>query len=321
MKRRDFIMLLGGASIGLPLPLNAQQRRRMPRIGIIDNGQIWDNFRQGLRDAGYIEGQNIAIEYLTAEGRPDRIAVAVAELVRLPVDVIAVFGTPASLAAKAATKSIPIVAISVGDPVRAGLVASLARPGGNVTGNSILGPDIIGKRLQLLKEIIPNLARVVLLWNPDNASNAAIFDEFKVAAPKLNIKALSIEARSVTDFEIAFAATIKDRPDAFMMTNDPFHQLHIVQFINFMATNRMPASYQTRDNVLAGGLMSYGASLPDLFRRGAGYVHKILQGIKPADLPVEQPTKFELVFNLKTAKALGLTISPMLLARADEVIE
>ncbi len=320
MRRRDFISLLGGVAAAWPLAARAQQPKS-PRIGIIDSTPMWDPFRRALRELGYVEGQNIAIEYRTAEGQPERLAAAATELARLPVDVIAVFGTPASRAAVQATKTIPIVMISVGDPIRAGLVPSLARPGGNITGNTILGPDLVAKRMQLLKELLPSVARFAFLWNPDNASNVAQFAEIRNAIPALGVTPISVEVRSGDQFERAFAAMMRERPDAFAMTNDPLHQLHIAWIIESVAKNRLPAMFQTRDNVMAGGLMSYGASLPDLFRSGARYVHRILQGTKPADLPVEQPVKFELVINLKTAKALGLTVPESFLLRADEVVE
>jgi putative ABC transport system substrate-binding protein len=237
------------------------------------------------------------------------------------VDVIAAYGTAPANAAKSATTSIPIVAISVGDPVRGGLVASLARPGGNVTGNTVLGPDIGAKRTQLIKEVIPTVSRVAFLWNPDNASHVAYREELRAAAPALGVQMIFVRVGSSDEFDSAFAAMMQERPDAFTMTGDPFHQLHVGWIIDFLVKNRLPAMYQLRENVLAGGLMSYGASQPDLFRRAAGYVHKILQGTKPADLPVEQPVKFDLVVNLKTAKALGLTIPESFLLRTDEVIE
>jgi len=237
------------------------------------------------------------------------------------VDVIATFGTPASFAAKQATTTIPIVMISIGDPVRTGLVPSLARPGGNITGNTILGPDVGAKRLQILKEAIPTISRVAFLWNPDNASNVLQLEEIQAAAPTLGVTVISVSVSPRIEFETAFAAMMKERPDAFAMAAEPFHQTHIAWIIDFMAKNRLPAVYQLSETVHAGGLMSYGASQPDLFRRAAGYVHKILQGKKPADLPVEQPVKFELAVNLKTANALGFTLPPGILALADEVIE
>jgi putative ABC transport system substrate-binding protein len=319
IRRREFIFTLGGAAAAWPLAARAQ--RRIPHIGIIDDAPIWDHFRQGLRDLGYLEGRTIALEYRTARGEPDRLAAAAADLVRLPVDVIAVFGTPATRAAKQATTTIPIVMISVGDPVRTGLVASLARPGGNITGNTILGPDIVAKRLQLLKEVFPSLSRLAFLWNPDNGSNLAQVEELRIALPMLGMTLISVGVRSADEFDGAFAAMMRQQPDCFQMTNDPFHQIHAARVIDLVAKNRLPAMYQTRENVAAGGLLSYGPSLADLFRRGAGYVHRILQGTRPADLPVEQPVRFELVINLKTAKALGLQVPESFLVRADEVIE
>src|SRR5262252_4422736 len=320
IQRRKFLATLGGAA-AWPLAARAQQPGKIPRIGIIDDSPRWNAFRHGLRDLGYLEGQNIAFDYAYADGVPERLAEAAAALVRQPVDVIATFGTPASLAAKQATTTIPIVMISIGDPVRAGLVPSLARPGGNITGNTSLGPDVGAKRLQILKEAIPTVSRVALLWNPDNASSVLQFQEVQAAAPTLGVMVISVSVSPRIEFETAFAAMMKERPDAFAMHAEPFHQTHIAWIIDFMAKNRLPAMYQLSGNVRAGGLMSYGASESDLFRRAAGYVHRILQDTKPADLPVEQPVKFELAINLKTARALGLDLPPLLVARADEVIE
>jgi ABC-type uncharacterized transport system substrate-binding protein len=320
VRRREFITLLGGA-VAWPLAARAQQGAKIPRIGIIDDSPWWNAFRHGLRDLGYLEGQNIAFDYAYGDGVPERLAEAAAQLVHRPVDVIATYGTPASFAAKQATTTIPIVMISIGDPVGAGFVASIARPGGNITGNTILGPDLAGKRLQLLKEIVPSLSRVAFLWNPDNASHPAQLAELQVAAQTLGIKLLSIAVRRSDEFDSAFAAMTTERADAFFMTADPLHQLSLARIIDFLAKNRVPGMFLTRELVVAGGLLSYGASVPELFRRGAQYAHKILQGTKPADLPIEQPTKFELVVNLKTAKAIGLTIPESFLLRADEVIE
>jgi putative tryptophan/tyrosine transport system substrate-binding protein len=318
MRRRDFITLLGGAAALLPRVARSQQ---IARIGIIDNSQAWDPFRQKLRDLQDIEGQNIAFDYRRADGIPDRLRAAADELVQIPVDVIAVFGTPAAQAAKQATKTIPIVAISIGDPIGAGLVSSFARPGGNVTANTILGPDVVTKRLQILKDAIPSASRVALLWNPNNVSNASIFDELRKAVPLFHMTLVSVEARNEKDFDPAFAQMASDRPDAVLTTNDPLHQANMKPVIDFLLKSRIPGIFQIRKNVVDGGLMSYGVSFPDLFRRGAVYVDKILRGTRPQDLPVEQPVTFELVINLKTARAIGLDIPVMLLDRADEVIE
>jgi len=321
MRRREFISLVGGAAAAWPLAARGQQVGKVPHIGIINDSLKWNAFRHGLRDLGYLEGQNIAFDYAYGDGAPERLAEAAAALVHRPVDVIATFGTPASFAAKQATTTVPIVMISIGDPVRAGLVPSLARPGGNITGNTILGPDVGAKRLQILKEVIPTVSRVAFLFNPDNASNVLQLQEIQAAAPTLGVTVIPVSVSPRIEFETAFAAMMKERPDAFAVTGEPFHQIRIAWIIDFMAKNRLPAVYQLSENVRAGGLMSYGASQPDLFRRAAGYVHKILQGTKPADVPVEQPVKFELAVNLKTAKAIGLTLPPGILALADEVIE
>src|SRR5215471_15024503 len=323
IRRRKFLAtLLGGAAAAWPLAARAQQSlSKMPRIGIIDPGAMWDHFRQALRDLGYVEGRNIAIEYRSTEERPDRLVAAALELAQLPVDVIVSFGSPATQAAKQATTTIPIVMVAIGDPIRAGFVASLAHPGGNITGNSVLGAEVAAKRLQLLKLAVPTTSRVAILWNPDNPSHAAYLDEWKAAAPALGVEMLFVAVRSSDEFDSAFAAMMRERPDAFTMTADFLHQLHIGWIIDFLAGNRLPGMYLARENVVAGGLMSYGASFPDLYRHAAGYVHKILQGTRPADLPVEQATKFYLTVNLKTAKALGLTIPEPFLLLAAEVIE
>jgi putative ABC transport system substrate-binding protein len=319
VRRREFIALLGSAA-ALPLAARAQHAAKVPRIGIIDDAPMWRSFRQALRELGYVEGQTIAYEYRYGDGVPDRLANVAAELARRPVDVIATFGTPPTRAAKEATASIPIVMVGVGDPVRAGLVASIARPGGNIIGNTVLSPDLGPKRLQILREAVPKATRVAYLANPDNASSVATLAEMKIATPAAGMVLIPIEVRSLADFDPAFAAMLRERPDAVMVTNEPLQQLHIGRIIEFLANNGLPGMFQNKENVAAGGL-SYGASVPDLFRRAAGYVHRILQGTKPADLPVELPTKFDLAVNLRTAKTLGLELSPTFIARADEVIE
>lgn len=324
MKRRDFISVVCMAALAVAAPrLAVAQSRggRMARIGIIDDGPVWIAFRNTLRELGHVEGKNIAYEYRLAEGDPARLAAAAEDLVGLPVDIIATFGTPASRAAKAATTTIPVVAISVGDPVGAGLVASLAHPGGNVTGNTILGPDLGAKRLQLIKEVIPSLSRVAFLWNPDNASNALILRELRAAAPKLSLELIAVAARAPADFEPAFATIDSSRAEAVLTTNDPFHQRNIAAIIEAMTKRRLPTISQTRENTAAGGFISYGASFPALFRQGALYVHKILEGARPQDLPVQQPEKFELVVNVRVAKTLGIELPESFLLRADEVIE
>lgn len=326
MNRRELIArltgLLAGAAAVMPGAARAQQRpRKIPRIGIIDDGAIWSPFRDGLREAGYIEGQTVAFETRAADGNPDRLAAAAAELVQLPVDLIATYGTPASRAAKAATSTIPIVMISVGDPVGAGLVQSLAHPGGNVTGNTILSPELAPKRLQLIKEILPSAKRTVLLWNPDNIANGLVLEQLRTAAPGLGLTFTAVEARTANDLDGAFATLARERPDVVLITNDAVHQSRIQKIIAFLFQQGLPAMFQDRDSAAAGGLMSYGASLSDMFRQGAFFTQKILQGIPPADLPVQTPQRFQLVINLKTAKAIGVTISEAVQLQADEVIE
>jgi len=320
MRRREFITLLGGAA-AWPLGARAQQPAKIPRIGIIDDAPMWQSFRQALREMGYIEGQTIDYEYRYGNGAPDRFATAVGELIRRPVDLIATFGTTPTQAAKAATTTIPIVMIGIGDPVRAGLVASLARPGGNITGNTVISPDLGAKRLEILREAIPRLSRVAYLANPDNLSTMVTLAEMKSAATAAGMDLIGVELSSGTDVDDALAALLAARCGALMVSNDPLHQHHIARILAFLSRHQLPGMFQAKENVAAGGFIAYGASLPDLFRRAAGYVHRILQGARPGELPVELPTKFDLSINLKTARALGLELSPMLIARADEVIE
>jgi putative ABC transport system substrate-binding protein len=320
MKRREFITLLGGAA-AWPLAARAQQPARVPRIGIVDDAPMWHSFRQALREFGYVEGQSINYEYRYSEGVPDRLAAVVGELVRRPVDLIAAYGTPPTEAAKTATTTIPIVMIGVGDPVRVGLVASLARPGGNITGNTVLSPDLGAKRLQLLREAIPTVARVAYLTNPNNSGTLEVLAEMKRAAAAARMALIGVEFGSSSDFDAALGVALRERTEVLLVSNDPLHQLHVGRIIDFLAKNRIAGMFQSKEHVAAGGLMAYGASLPDLFRRAAAYAHRILQGTKPGDLPVELPSKFDLAINLKTARALGLDLPPLLVARADEVIE
>jgi putative ABC transport system substrate-binding protein len=317
VKRRDVLALIANAIALRPAMGVAQQSR----IGIIDDGSIWDNFRAQLRSLGHIDGENLSFEYRVAEGNPERLIGAAKDLAGIPVDLIAVFGSPAARAAQAATDKVPVVAISIGDPVRIGLVKSLAHPGGNVTGNTILGPDLVPKRLQLLKEVLPLLTRISFLWNPDNESNRALLEDLQNVAPGMGVIVTPVEARTDADFDAATNLLAKTHSDAVLTTNDPVHQRNMRKIIDFLLAQRIPGMFQLNEQVAAGGLMSYGANLPDLFRRGAVYAHRILQGTKPADLPVEQPITFELAVNLKTAKALGVTIPQAVLLRADDLIE
>ena len=319
MRRREFISLIGSTAVAWPLAARAE---RPPFIvGMIGKAPYWLYFREAMRDLGYREGQNVKYELRTDEIEPARLAETAKELVRIPVDVIAAFGSPATQAAQAASQTIPIVMIAVGDPVREGMIASLSHPGRNVTGTSLLSPDVAPKRLQLLKQVIPSIVRVALLFNPNNAANIIFRDKIETATRELGLSLIQVEASTVPDLDTNLSGILRQRPDALMMTADSLLNLQIRKIIDFLESNRLPGMFSIREHVLAGGLMSYGASLPDLFRRSATYVHKILQGTKPSDLPVEQPTKFDLVLNLKTAKTLGLTFPQTLLATADEVIE
>ena len=326
--RRKILIALGMGAFAAPLTSLAQQQpAKVPRIGFLQasspsvNRHFADAFRQGLRAFGYVEGQNIAIEERWAEGKFERLPDLAAELVRLKVDVIVVGSTPGSRAAKQATTTIPIVMVNVGDPVGTGLVASLARPGGNVTGLSDLTVDMSAKRLELLKEVAPTASRVAVLWNPTHPTNPLQLRETQVAAQALGLTLQPVEVRSSDEFERAFAAMTRERASVLLVLGDILTVLHRSRVADLAAKNWLPAMYPFREQAEAGGLMSYGPSLPDMYRRAAAYVDKILKGSKPGDLPVEQPTKFELVINLKTAKTLGLKIPQSVLVRADEVIQ
>src|SRR6266852_4095046 len=315
------LVVLGFSRLS-PLAADAQPSTTVPRIGLLaPDATPWEPLRIGLRDLGCVEGKSIALEERNSEGRNERLSDLASELVRLNVNIIVTWGTPATLAAKQATTTIPIVMASAGDPVRSGLVSSLAHPGGNVTGLTVLGPDLAAKRLELLKEAVPTMTGVAFLWNPANPDQKSSLNEVQAGARVLGVTLHSVEARSREELERSLAAMKQNRPSALLMTADAVHQRYIGRIVAFALENRLPAMYQLKEAVDRGGLMSYGASLPDLGRRAATYVDKILKGAKPGDLPVEQPTKFELVINLKTARALGLSIPPLLLGRADQVIE
>ncbi|HZO47381.1 MAG TPA: ABC transporter substrate-binding protein [Xanthobacteraceae bacterium] len=325
-KRREFITLLGGAAAVWPLAVSAQGPAKLPIIGYLGSSTAsaqsqWSSaFLQRLRELGWIEGRTIAIEYHWAEGSSDRAAEIAAELARRKVDVIVTSGTALVMAAKQAASSIPVVFAAAGDPVGTGLVASLARPGGNITGLSIQQPDLAGKRLELLREVVPGLRRLAILGNVSGPAVVLDMREVQAAARTLGLEVVTLEIRRGEDIAPAFEV-IKGRVQALYVVGDPLTTANRVR-INTLATGaQLPTIHATREIVEAGGLMSYGPNFADLFRRAADYVDKILRGAKPADLPVEQPTKFDLVINLTTAKALGLTVPPMLLARADEVID
>jgi putative ABC transport system substrate-binding protein len=328
MDRRTF--LAGSAALlAAPLAAKAQQAAKVARIGwlagnLTASPHLREAFRQGLRDLGYVEGRIVVIEYRSAEGKFERLPALVAELVALKVDVIVAGSTPGALAAKQSTKTIPIVFAAAADPVTDGLVTSLARPGGNVTGLTGLAPELVGKCLDQLKQAVPGVSRVAVLWHPGASGEGTDKDMLKgaeVAARALGMQLQFVEARGPDDFDRAFSEMTRARAGTLTVVGSSMFVSERRRLVDLAAKNRLPAVYPLREFVDAGGLMAYGPDLADLFRRAATYVDKILKGAKPGDLPVEQPTKFELVINLKTAKALGLTIPPSLLLRADQVIE
>jgi putative tryptophan/tyrosine transport system substrate-binding protein len=324
--RREFITLIGGAAAAWPVVARAQQPRKLPTIGVLGpNTSSLDSRRVGafvqrLGELGWIEGRNVAIEYRWAEGRTERLAEFAAEFVRLQVDVIVTSGTPPVIAAKQATSVIPIVFAAVGDPVGTGLVTSLARPGGNVTGLSIQATDLAGKRLELLREVASGLRRVAIMANPGAPPAVLEMAEVQTTARALGLEVLASEIRRPEDIAPAFEA-FKGRAEALYVCNDPLVTTNRIRINTLASGMGLPTMYNVREFVEAGGLMSYGPNFLVLYRRAADFADKILRGAKPADIPVEQPTKFELVINLKTAKALGLEVPPSMLARADEVIE
>jgi putative tryptophan/tyrosine transport system substrate-binding protein len=326
MRRREFITLVGGAA-GWPLAAQAQQSAKIPRIGLLspfspsDTAPWHQAFLQGLNALGWVEGKNIIIEYRWAEGRNDRLTALIADFARLKVDVIVTAVTNDTLAAKNATREIPIVMAAAGDPVATGIVESLARPGGNITGLSQMNPDTTGKRLELLKEIAPRISSVAVLINPEDPIGVLGWKEIQLPARNLGIEVQSLEARTTADLEKALDAVIKARLGALAIMPNPVFVVNLKRIADFALQNRLPSTFQLREFTAAGGLLSYGPDRNDMFRRAAAFVDKILKGAKPADLPIEQPTKFDLAINVKTAKTLGLTVPPTLLATADEVIE
>ena len=312
----------------MPLTATAQPTGKVFQIGYLGNSTPSveaahvEGFRQGLSENGYVECKNVVVHYRWADGRIDSFPVLAAELVRLKVDVIVASGTPGTLAAQRATKTIPIVVAAVGDAVAVGLVPSLARPGGNVTGLSALNPDLEGKRLELLTELVPKVQRVSVLMNPANPFTAVAWKEAQAAGPKLGLTLHPADVRTVEAFEGVFAAIVKTRPEALLVIADrPFLISNRKRIVAFAAQHRLPAMYPFREFVDEGGLVVYGPNFADLFRRTGRYIDRILKGTNPGDLPMEQPTRFELVINAKTAKTLGLTIPPSLMLRADRVIE
>jgi len=330
MSKKVFWLALCALHFALCFSVEAQQPLKVPRIGWLapafppsssglSNPNI-EGFLQGLKELGYVEGKNIVIEYRWADGKRERLSDLAAELVTLKVDVIVARNTPATLAAQRATTTIPIVMVGPGDPVRLGLVASLARPGGNITGLSLLATELTGKRLELLKEAFPKIARVAVLWNSGDSAMTLRVKEAETSAQALGVTLQRVGIQDPNDFERAFSTMSSLAADALLVTLDTFTALHQKRILEFATKYRLPAMYERIDFVEAGGLMTYGPSLSEIFRRAAVFVDKILKGAKPADLPVEQPIKFEFVINLKTAKQIGVTIPPNVLVRADRVI-
>jgi putative ABC transport system substrate-binding protein len=325
MHRRAFIGTLTGGLLAAPLAAGAQPRQRVARVAFLDGGNLeshlWQATRDGLRELGYVEGQNIIIEFRSANGEFDRVPVLLAELIRLPVDVIVTIGDPVVAAAKQATTSIPVVMAGAGDPVGRGFVASLARPGGNITGVSNLAVALTGKWLELAKEVVPRLSRVAILTNGGNPTHALFWAEAQASAREMALTVYNTEVRSPGEFDPALVSMVQAGVGAFVVLADPMLGSHRTRLAELSAKHRLPSISPFREAAESGGLISYGPSLKANFRRAATYVDRILKGAKPGDLPVEQPTKFELVINLKTAKALGLTIPQSLLQRADQLIE
>ena len=325
MNKRTIVALLISLALASVHPTEAQQAGKIYHIGVLffgsRNQPHLESFLRGLRELGYVEGKNIVFEYRYAEGKTDRLHELAAELVRLKVDVIVTTTSGSANAAQQVTETIPII-LTTGDPVGTGLAASLARPGGNVTGLSVLLPELSGKRLELLKETLPKITRVAVLWNPTEAALLQpAFKEIEVAAQAYTLQLHSIEVRSTEDIDTAFVGMKKARLNALLTILDPLTTLHSKRIVELAAKNRLPGMYPTRQFVEEGGLMAYGINIGDLYHRAATYVDKVIKGAKPADLPVEQPTKFEFIINLKTAKQIGVTIPPNVLARADKVIK
>jgi putative ABC transport system substrate-binding protein len=329
--RRAFIAGLGGAAVW-PIAARGQQPKKVPRIGFLATGSLElpealvmiNAFRQGLRELGYVEGENILVEYRTADSKIERFADQASELVRIKVEIMVASNTPAARAAQQATDTIPIVVPVMGDPVRDRLVASLARPGGNTTGLTFLGPELLPKRLALLKEALPTASRVVALWHPGAYGERTMSDmmkETEAAARTLGVQLRLVAVQGPDELESAFSTIAGERADALLVFPSPMLFAERRRIVDLAAKYRLPSMAMGKEFAELGGLIAYGASIPGLFRRCATYVDKIIKGAKPADLPVEQPTKFDLVINIKTANALGLDIPPQLLARADEVIE
>jgi putative tryptophan/tyrosine transport system substrate-binding protein len=321
MTRRQILTFVAALPALGPIAAAAQ---RQFKIGLLDTGlgaTFAVPFLRKLTELGYVEGQSIIIERRSADGKPERLNDLAEDLVRQRVEVIVTAGGPAGAAAKKVTQTIPIVLGAISDPVGVGLVASLARPGGNITGNSLMAPDLSAKRLDILHTLAPGISRFAILWDSSNPGMAARVQETKVAADQSHVLLHPVGPRNLEELDAAFAELLKERPEALLVTGEPFTRRHLTRILDFANNNKLPSMFEDSSFVVAGGLMSYGPDYPDVFQKAAIFVDKILKGAKPADLPVEQPTKFELVINLKTAKTMGLEVPPQLLALADKVIE
>src|SRR5713101_7521393 len=327
MDRRAFLGIVASGLLATPLAAEAQKAGKVPRVGLLGLGSaessspFFEALRQGLRERGWVEGQNIAFEDRTTVRQYSRLPDVAAELVRLKVDVIVTWGTTPALAASKATGTIPIVTTTGSDPVEMGLATSLARPGGNVTGLTSSGRELVGKRIELLKETLPGLSRIAVLWNPESRTESFALRDAEAAAKSLRLQVRPAEVRGPEDLEKAFASIAHKRPEALVLAPSNMFRAHRARLVELAARHRLPATFSDRSFVEAGGLMSYGPDEKAIFRQLANYVDKILKGAKPADLPIEQPTKFEMVINLKTARALGLTIPQTILLQADQVIQ
>src|SRR6478672_5982587 len=319
MKRREFITLLGGMAVGWPVASHAQQAKNTPRIGVLwpNPPATFDFMRQGLKGFGYAEGHNISFEFRWAEGKLDQLPELAAELVRLQVDVIVTLAPQATLAAKRATQTIPIVFVAMGDPLASGVVASLARPTENLTGTTRMISEMSAKHVELLKEIYPSLSNLAVLWNPNNSSHPPALRAAEASAQSLSLQIRPLEVRAVTDLDNVFTTVVQQRADGVLFIADPIFFIQLKRMAEFAAANRLPAIANFVEFPKFGGLMGYAPSLPDEYRHAAKHIDLILKGANPGDLPVEQPTKFQLVINLKSAKALGLEIPPQLIALAD----
>lgn len=327
MRAARFIITVCLGMLVAALPAHAQHKARAPRVGFLGNttaaleANLVGPFREGLRDLGYVEGRDVVIEYRWAEGQYDRLPALIGELLALKVDVIVTAGTPATLAVKKATTSVPLVMVAVGDPVGTGIVPSLSRPGGNITGLTSISPELDGKRLELLREVVPGVSHIAVMWNAGSPLQVVAEKQTQAAAQVLRIKVLSLGVRSKDDLEKAFATIVRDRPGALLVLADRLFLQHRVRIMDFAAQHHLPGVHAYRELVEAGGLMSFGPSYAEMHRRAAYFVDRILKGTHAGDLPVERPAMFELVLNLKAAKALGLAIPQSVLLRATEVIQ